>query len=75
MFFTVVKTLRLLLDLSVNFTDCSQNRRSCLKTVEIPSFTPAIGGGERYYQLIWTTTKSTTAYKNTSQEILGHVLK
>jgi hypothetical protein len=25
---------------------------SCLKIVEFPSFTPAYGGGERYYQLI-----------------------
>jgi hypothetical protein len=30
--------------------------RLWVKIVEISSFTPAIGGGERYYQLIWTTT-------------------
>jgi hypothetical protein len=29
---------------------------SCLKTVEIPFFAPAIGGGERHYQLILATT-------------------
>ncbi|MDR1628476.1 MAG: hypothetical protein LBR79_06885 [Oscillospiraceae bacterium] len=33
-------------------------------------FPPAYGGGGRYYQLIWTTTKSTTAYEDTSREIL-----
>ncbi|MDR1628481.1 MAG: hypothetical protein LBR79_06910 [Oscillospiraceae bacterium] len=38
-----------IVDLFVNFTDCNQNRRSRHKIVEIPSFTPAIVGGERYF--------------------------
>ncbi|MDR1628139.1 MAG: hypothetical protein LBR79_05140 [Oscillospiraceae bacterium] len=25
--------------------------------IEVPSFPPAIGGGKRYYQLIWPTTR------------------
>ncbi|MDR1627839.1 MAG: hypothetical protein LBR79_03620 [Oscillospiraceae bacterium] len=29
---------------------------SCPKIVEIPSRPPAIGGGKRCYQQIWTTT-------------------
>ncbi|MDR1627833.1 MAG: hypothetical protein LBR79_03590 [Oscillospiraceae bacterium] len=32
--------------------------------IEIPSYPPAMGGGKRYYQLIWTTTQNKVMSQN-----------